>query len=352
MVDIITVVIPGLIMGIIFGIILQRGRFCMNSAFRDVILLKDFKLIKSVAIAILVSMIGFSIMSFSGIISLNPKHFAWGANILGGLIFGMGMVLAAGCASGTTYRVGEGMMGSLVALLGYAIGAYTTKSGVLSTFTSTLQTNTKITNADGSALTLFGDLTPIFMLIIGIVGLVVAIFFWIRPELKKKKAENKPMFEFSNMGDKIFKKGWSWAITGVAIGILAWFAYVSSANAGRNYPLGITGGWLNWLKYWVTGSDSALTWEVFLVVGVVIGAFISSNIAGEFKLRTPKEGKTILIQFIGGLAMGFGAVLAMGCNIGNALSGVPHLSLGSILSTAFIILGCWVLAYLMFMRRK
>ncbi len=351
-IDIVVVLIPGLILGIIFGFILQRGRFCMNSAFRDIILLKEFKLAKSVALAILVSMLGFSIMSFAGIITLNPKQFAWGGNIVGGLIFGVGMVLAAGCASGTTYRVGEGMMGSFIALLGFAGGAYFTKIGVLNPIAKTLQDNTKITNPDGSALTLFGDLTPIFMLIIGIVGIVTIGYFWIWRELRAKKRENKPLLDFSNFGHKIFKQGWHWAVTAIAIGIVACFAYVSSAAAGRNYPLGITGGWVGWNKFWNTGVDSALGWETWLVIGIVIGAFISAIIAKEFKLRTPKHAKTIVIQFVGGLAMGFGAITAMGCNIGNILSGFPLLSLGSLLSGVFIILGCWLMAYLLFMWRK
>ncbi|MBY8992493.1 MAG: YeeE/YedE family protein [Candidatus Lokiarchaeota archaeon] len=351
-IDIQYALIPGLILGIIFGFVLQRGRFCMNSAFRDVILLKEYKLAKSVALAILLSMLGFAIMSFADIITLNPKHFAWGANIIGGLIFGVGMVLAAGCASGTTYRVGEGMMGSLVALLGFAGGAYFTKVGALNPIAKALQDSTKITYSDNTALTLFGDLTPIFMLIIGIVGIALIAYFWIWRELRAKKRENKPMLDFSNFGQKTFKQGWHWAVTAVAIGIIASFAYVTSAASGRNYPLGITGGWVGWNKFWNTGVNSVLGWETWLVIGIVIGAFISAIIAKEFKLRTPKHAKTILIQFVGGLAMGIGAIIAMGCNIGNILSGFPLLSLGSLLSGVFIILGCWLMAYLLFMWRK
>lgn len=352
MVDIFVVLLPGLIIGIIFGFILQRGRFCMNSAFRDILVLKEFSLIKAVVLAILVSMLGFAIMSFAGIITLNPKGFAPIANIVGGFIFGLGMTLAAGCASGTTYRVGEGMMGSLVALLGYSIGAYVTKSGAWAEAKTFLQTFKISEVGTGANLTVFGSaLTPIFMLIIGIAGIAVVLYFWVLPMLKARKTSDSKMFDFSDMSKKIFKTAWPWSITGLAIGILACFAYISSAATGRNYPLGITGGWSNWLKYWTTGADSALSWEVFLVLGVILGAFISSMIAGEFKFRAPKDGKRILIQFIGGLTMGFGAVVAMGCNIGNTLSGVPLLSVGSLVSTAFIILGCWFLAYFLFMRK-
>jgi len=115
--------IVGLLVGALFGFVLQRGRFCMNSAFRDIILLKEFKLAKAVAVALVVLMVGFAIFALSGVITLAPKPLKiWGA-IVGGLVFGIGMVLAAGCASGTTYRVGEGMMGSVVAAFGLTTGA-------------------------------------------------------------------------------------------------------------------------------------------------------------------------------------------------------------------------------------
>jgi uncharacterized membrane protein YedE/YeeE len=118
--------VSGLIVGFLFGYALQRGRFCMNSAFWDLLVFKDYTLLKAVLVAIVVEMIGFHAVASMGIIHLNPKPLFWGANIVGGFIFGVGMVLAGGCASGTSYRVGEGMMGSFVALLGYATFAVVT----------------------------------------------------------------------------------------------------------------------------------------------------------------------------------------------------------------------------------
>ncbi|MCK7542479.1 MAG: YeeE/YedE family protein [Marinilabiliales bacterium] len=121
--NVMTPVISGLLVGVLFGFALQRGRFRMNSAFRDIILGRDFTLFKALSIAILVEMIGFSILAFTGVVTLAPKPLMWGANIVGGLIFGMGMVLAGGCASGITYRTGEGMMGALMAVLGFGLSA-------------------------------------------------------------------------------------------------------------------------------------------------------------------------------------------------------------------------------------
>jgi len=338
----IQVMISGLIIGILFGIVLQRGRFCMNSAFRDIILLKDFKLVKSVVIALLTCMIGFGILSIAGMIVFNPKPLTALGSIIGGLVFGVGMVLAAGCASGTTYRVGEGMMGSLVALIGLALGAYATAAGALLDVKTYLQTDNL------GAIMVFGDLTPIMTLIIGIVGFAVVFYFWVFPILKKKDK----MFDFSDLKVKVFKTAWPWYTTGLLIGLVNVIAWPLSFAAGRNYPLGITAGWLGNLKYLVTGSDANLNWLTWMVLGIVLGAFVISLIAGEFKLRIPKEGKTLLIQLVGGFLMGFGADTAMGCNIGNLLSGIPQWSLGSIVVAAGIVLGSWIMAYLLFMRDR
>ena len=126
-----TAIITGLIVGIIFGFVMQRGRFCMNSAIRDTVLLQDFTLLKSVGAAILVSMAGFAIMSAAGVITINPKPlFGW-ANLVGSFVFGIGMVIAGGCASGITYRVGEGMMGALAAVIGLATTGTLTAMGFL-----------------------------------------------------------------------------------------------------------------------------------------------------------------------------------------------------------------------------
>ncbi len=303
-------------------------------------MLREYKLLWAVFLAILIEMVGFEIMHYFGVIALNPKPLVWGAQILGGFIFGIGMGFAGGCASGTTYRVGEGMMGSLVALLGLTLGAYLAKFGVLAAWVAQLQTDTRINFPDDSALTLGGEYNWMLMLGIGIVGL--ALMFWklVLPAMKT---------ETISIGE-IFKKGWPWWMTVIVIGLIGMIAFVSSAAAGRNYPLGITAGWLGILNFFVTGGTTTLGWLSWMVIGIVIGAFIFSFYAGEWKIRIPKDPKKIVLQFIGGLMMGTGAVMALGCNIGNILSGWPQLSVGSIVTGVFIILGAWVITYILFMR--
>lgn len=346
-----TSILSGLIVGILFGFALQRGRFCMNSAFRDIILLKEYTLLKAVIVAIIVSMLGFHVMANLGIIQLNPKPFFWGANIVGGFIFGIGMVLAGGCASGTTYRVGEGMVGSFVALLGFMISAVITDSGALKEVKSYLQTSTKITVKDPGLLVTSKNTSPTLANIIGVnpwfIVIVIAIIGIGILAWKRKGGEKTE----GSLSEKIFKRGWPWWATGIVIGIIGMIAFPASAAAGRNYPLGITGGWSTFLNALIKGDANVLSWETFLVIGVVVGAALAAGIAGEFKLRAPGPGRLVQ-QFIGGLLLGIGAVIANGCNIGHILSGIPQLSIGSIITGFSIIMGCWVTAYLLLMRRK
>ncbi|UCE12665.1 MAG: YeeE/YedE family protein [Candidatus Heimdallarchaeota archaeon] len=358
MIDLLTA-FPGISLGIILGFVLQRGRFCMNSAFRDIPVFKDYTLLKAVVLAVVFEMIIFHLLALMDIVSLSPPELFWPGAIIGGFLFGIGMAFAAGCASGTTYRVGEGMMGSLMALLGLIIGGYTTENGILSVLVNNpdlglRSTQFRIAAADGSSLTLgnvFGtSLTPILTwgIVILLTGASIILLVW-KAYLPWKKKGNK--IDRNHLLERIFKGGgWKWWITGIAIGLIGSIAIIcttvivemGSCNA---YPLGFIGGWNGLLGYIITGADTALSWSVFLVIGVVMGAFIAANIAGEFKLRAPKDGKVLFLQFVGGTMMGIGAVFAGGCNISNTLIGVPQLSVASIITTIFIILGVWVKNY-------
>ena len=321
----------GLFVGVLFGFVLQRGRFCMNSAFRDAILLQDNILLKTVFAALLVEMVGFAIMDSVGAIAINPKPFWWGANLLGSFVFGIGMVLAGGCASGITYRFGEGMVGAITAVLGLATSGYFTAAGFLKPFKANLQEATTIPGADGTALTLHGLLGMDYTVLAIIIVLIALLVWFLISRSKKEECEADP--------------GWGWLNTGILIGIVGILAFPLSAAAGRNYPLGITAGWINIVQVIFTGAT--INWIGLLIVGIVVGALIAALISKEFKFRFPKP--LVLLQtFVGGLLMGFGAVTSGGCNIGHLLSGIPQLSLGSILAGISIVLGAWVTSYVMF----
>ena len=324
-------VMTGLFVGVLFGFVLQRGRFCMNSAFRDAILLKDNVLLKTVFVALLVEMVGFAIMDSAGAIAINPKPFWWGANLLGSFVFGIGMVLAGGCASGITYRFGEGMVGSMTAVLGLAAAGYFTAAGFLKPFKANLQEATTIPGADGKALTLHGLLGMDYAILAIIVVLVALLVWFLVARANKEEYEADP--------------GWGWVNTGILVGIVGILAFPLSAAAGRNYPLGITAGWINIVK--VVFNGESFNWLGLMIVGIVVGGLVAALISKEFKFRIPKP--LVLLQtFAGGVLMGFGAVTSGGCNIGHLLSGIPQLSLGSILAGISIFLGAWAASYVMF----
>lgn len=327
----------GLLIGIIFGVILQRGRICFNSAFRDVLIFKDNYLMKLAALAIALQSITLLLFAQLGVIKLAPMPLNWVANIVGGYVFGLGMVLAGGCASGVTYRIGEGMTTSWLAGLIFGLTAQAASSGLflnwmkwLGKFNVTVKPNSSVyASKVGPTLATIFNVNPWIVTLI-----VAALLIWYAFGTKTSQRETK--------------LNWIWAA--ILIAILQPIAWWASAAAGRNYGLGITGGWTNILSVYT--ANKQLNWIGAEVLGIIIGAMISAIAAKEFKLRMPKDPKTYLQVMVGGALMGFGAATAGGCNIGHFLTGVPTLAISSIVSSIFFILGNWTMAWLLFGRER
>jgi len=348
-------IVGGLFVGVLFGFVLQRGRFCMNSAFRDAILLKDNTLLKSVLVAILVAMVGFALLATAGLVKISPSGFFWGAHLVGGILFGVGMVLAGGCASGITYRIGEGVVSAFAAAIGLTIAGSLTMFGFLKPIKDFLQKSTtiKVGDANPTLANIFGlDHTLVAIglaVIIGIIWLVIALNNKEKPE----KKVDVPLFT------AIFKKGWGWLAAGISVGLVNVLAFYLSTLAKRSYPLGITSGWVGLAKLTIgfeevkegVATKYALGFGDYLIVGIILGTLIAALIANEFKIRWPGWA-TIGQTFGGGLFMGFGAITSGGCNVGHILSGIPQLGIGSILGGISIVIGAWVAAYLIFVRRN
>ncbi|MGB9666366.1 MAG: YeeE/YedE family protein [Candidatus Cryosericum sp.] len=336
-------IVQGLLVGILFGVVLQRSRLCFNSAFRDIKLTKDNYLLKMALVAILVETIGFQAAAQFGWIKLSPLPFIPLADIIGGFIFGMGMVLAGGCASGITYRIGEGYVTAFVAAIFFGVTAAAVRGGPLNfvnkwfgkAITTTNNPGGFYTAKDGAVnLTLANwlNINPwIIALIFAALLLAVVVF--------TKTTERK-----------VTGLDWKWG--GIAVGVVGIIAYLSQ----KTYALGITGGWINLFRTTTANLDPTkpvpYNWLGMEVLGIVVGAFIAALISKEFKMRLPKDPKTFLKVALGGIFMGFGAGVAQGCNIGHVLSGLPHLAVGSILATTFFVLGNWAMVWWLFQREK
>jgi uncharacterized membrane protein YedE/YeeE len=96
-------------------------------------------------------------------------------------------------------------------------------------------------------------------------------------------------------------------------------------------------------------ADGPWNWGVALLVGIPLGSFISARSLHEFSWRAP-HAKVVAQQFCGGFIMGIGGMFAGGCTVGHGLTGISTLSLASLVSTMFILLGSWTMVYLLFMR--
>jgi len=326
--------IGGLIVGILFGFLLQRTRMCFNSAIRDVRYFKDNWLWKQGLMAIAVETIGFQLMAAMGAIKLNPSAFIPAAQIVGGFAFGMGMVLAGGCASGVTYRIGEGNVLGIIAATFYALFAGAARNGKLKSVTAlfgkpitvTMQNPGVYAAKDGKVAPTVANLLGIDPWIVAIIFALILLAYLFFTKTSQRKA---PIH---------------WTVGGILIGLVGMLAYWSN----QSYSLGITGGWIN--LFTATLTDAPYNWIGMEVFGIIIGAFISALIFKEFKIRFPKDPKAYVQAVIGGALMGWGAGVAGGCNIGHFLSGVPHLAISSLLATAFFILGNWFMYWVLYGR--
>src|SRR5690606_9833196 len=148
-----------------------RGRFCLTGGFRDMYIAKDNRMFYALLVAIAVQSVGvFSLIHF-GVIEFSAGSFSWLAVIIGSFLFGIGIIFAGGCATGTWYRAGEGLLGSWIALFGYMFMSAVMRTGVLAPVDTSLKTVEVPINsiADSTGI-------PVGMLIIlfvSIVGLIV-----------------------------------------------------------------------------------------------------------------------------------------------------------------------------------
>ena len=319
----------GLPAGFLFGIILQRGRFCMNTAFRELLFSRDTTLFRAYLLALAVQSVLIHIGASLGWLEMWRVPFFWRAAVAGGFVFGVGMTLAGGCTTGTWYRVGEGMVGSFVALLGFGLSAAATVWGVLRPLRLAIR---------GAEIEIGGRVPSLASLLnvdpwvlVGLMAAGVAV--WV-----VRSPRETPSF------------GWGWRKTGLLIGLLAAAAWYLSGLTGRYYGLSITGPTATMTNFATTRGTAGVSWAVYMVLALPFGAFAAAKWAGEFSWRAPSPSRMIQ-QFGGGVLMGFGAVTAGGCNIGHGLTGLSALALSSLVATAFTILGVWAGTYWFFMRK-
>jgi len=374
--------------GFLFGFLLQKGDLCGASAFSEVILARDWRKTFGLWVAIVVSMVGFAVIAQLGWVRLAPKPMFWVNYVVGGALFGAGTVLAGGCISGCLFKAGAGNLNSMAALIGMPLGIGVVEYGPLNALHRSMMTHL-VTSEKGGPVTLT-TLTglPFWVLAIGIAGATVAgvLVRRARRPSPARDAQGHPV-------RRLLTRSWKPWQAGLAIGLLAVPAYLSSAASGRNYPLGVTHGVLQAYELltdnqivhvWKPAPPAALTrpapppstspapaatnaasspassgtspvplprpkpinwWLVSVVVGMVPGAWVAARLSGVARLL-PRDPVKTVTAFFGGIMVGAGAAFATGCVVGNILSGWALMSVGMFVFGVMTILANWITTYI------
>lgn len=335
-------IFSGGIIGVLLGFVLQRTRFCMTGGFRDMYIARNNRLFYAFLIAIAIQSVGVLAAIELDYLSYEYEDYSIIGVLIGSFIFGIGIVLASGCATGTWYRAGEGLIGSWVALFAYALSAAAMKFGALNGLQKAITQHARV-NENLSA-----TLGVSVWWLVALLVAVTAYFAYKTLAKPQRQAVGLPP-KFTGIRHYLFEKRYHPFQAAVAVGVIAFLAWFASASTGRNDGLGITTPSANIIHFLVTGNEAKLNWGVFLVLGIFVGSFLAAKGSNEFRWRLP-DSKTLAFSLVGGLLMGVGASLAGGCTIGNGLTATAVMSSKGWLSLAVTILGVWTMSYFLFVK--
>lgn len=316
------------------GFVLARGDFCFHSTWRR--LFQDpaeTSLLRAYAVLLLVATPIVQIFLATGVIDPFIPGFAPGAAILGGLIFGAGMVVARTCISGMFYKLGAGMLGMAVAIIGWAIGDIVTWRGPLQGLRDGLNENpVTVTSNDGQeqVATITSVLGPAGAVLVVLVALGLAA--WVaRDEAISVRSHDA----LTGRAPKL-----TGAKLGLASGLVMAAAWLLVRWHGFDYTYG-TSSVPTQLWDGLT-NDADISWWIPLgLISVIPGALLAAVVGNTVWIRG-EETKRYGELAAGALIMGVGAGIAGGCNLGHSMVGVPLLSIGSIVTTLAIAAGVFV----------
>lgn len=347
--------------GGVLGFLMQRSRFCFFCNFKDFVLRKEAGGILGILSALTVSTIGYSVVFGAWIPSpesgyLPPNAFISPVHIhliLGGLIFGFGMSLSGSCISGHLYRVGEGSLGSWFALLGSVIGfiiGFATWNFFYLQWVSEAPV-IWIPKHYGYGISLSLSLLVFFLSAL-----------WV--SRKGNRIEGKYAPEFPK---NILEGRWPGWIGGIGVGIVSFLYYLRVRPVGVTSELGRLsrefGNSLALVPKRLEGLDAIagcatssggsqlLTINAVFVISLILGSFASAIGAGQFRFEIGDAPFVkILFSLFGGIFLGFGAMIAVGCTFGTFFSGISAQSLSGFVFAAGLIPG--ILAGLALLRIK
>lgn len=330
----------GLIIGFIFGWIVFRTNFCTMGSISDFMSFGDFRRFRAWILAAATALIGAQVLDAYGVVDLSHSMYLssrldWFGNIVGGFLFGLGMVFAGGCASRNLARAGGGDLRSLIVLLVIGLFGYMTIGGLLGPIRADLSARTAFDlSSFGTAS--FGDVLAgiahldhgkaTMIAAFAISGLAI-IYCFSDPEFRRS-----PTHILAGLGVGLCVVA-AWALTGLAFDEMAEQPIV---------PLSLTfvrpaGDTMEWFQRFTAARIP--TFGVTSTLGTLVGAFVAAVMSGRFKLATFASPSDTLRNLFGAALMGVGGVMALGCTIGQGVTGVSTLAMGSFLTLGAIITG-------------
>ena len=345
------------VIAVILGAVMQKTNYCTMGAVSDWVNTGDTGRMRTWVFSMAVALAGVVVLEGAGIINLSgdtfppyrTANFAWIRYLLGGLMFGVGMTLASGCGSRTLVRIGGGNLKSLVVLAVAAICAYAMLWTPvfenaffpwISATTINLQQYQVANQELGTVLAgMFGfPLSRGFNTAIAAM-VVIALFVFVFGSADFRGSRDN-ILGGAVVGLAILA---AWWITGGSLG-QAWKEYaemsttVPSRVQTQSFtfisPMGDTARYLL-----SPGNLSLINFGVVSLAGVILGSSVQALLARQFRIEWFASWQDFGNHALGGALMGIGGVLAMGCTIGQAITGVSTLAVGSILAFLAIVIG-------------
>ena len=330
------------LLAFIFGAVGNKTDFCTMGAVSDWVNMGDTSRMRMWLLAIAVALLGSSALHLAGVVDLSKSiypgpNFTWLSYIVGGLLFGVGMTLGSGCGSKTLIRVGTGNLKSLVVYIFLGIAAYMTLRGLLGAFRVGVLEKATITLSQGQDLpSLIGLSRAILAALIG-GGLIAFIY-----------------------SSKQFRSSFDYTLGGVVTGLVVvggWYvsghighvaedpntlqeAFVAT-NTGRMESFSFVAPFAFTLEYLMLWTDKSkiITYGIASAAGVIAGSAAYALATRTFRWEGFRGAEDTANHIVGGILMGFGGITALGCTIGQAITGFSTLALGSIITFVAIVAG-------------
>lgn len=332
-----------------FGALVQRTGFCTMGAVSDAVAMGDYTRLRQWALAAAVATFGFAGLSAAGIVAAPQTLYAstrwqWLSALAGGALFGFGMVLSSGCVSKTLVRVGGGSLKSLVVVLVAGIAGFATLRGLTAVWRVNTVDRVALdlgANADlATQLARTSGLAPAAagLLAAAVVGGALLAFAVASREARRPLN----LLAGAGVGALVLAMWW---LTG-DLGHLAehpetleesWLATNSRRAEGLSFVSPVAFA-LDWVMFF-SDASKRLTVGIVSVVGVVAGSALVALARRQFRWEGFADTRDLGHHLAGGVLMGVGGVTALGCSIGQGVTGLSTLSFTSFVAAAAMIAG-------------